>query len=101
MLVGVASASDDAEATELMIRALRAAGSDAGSDRLLALIDRLAVPQGSWTYPDPARLVADGVGAPSARSHLVELGIPQQALINDAVLAIAAGESEVAAVVGR
>ncbi|MGD0393643.1 MAG: acetyl-CoA acetyltransferase [Acidimicrobiales bacterium] len=100
VLVGVGSASGDAEATELMTRALGAAGSDAGSNRLLALIDRLAVPHGTWTYPDPARLVADGVGALSARSHLVELGIPQQALINDAVLAIAAGESEVAAVVG-
>ena len=103
ILVGVGAASGDAEATELMARALLAAAADAGADaggRLLPRIDRLAVPQGSWSYPDPARLVARAVGARSARTHLVELGIPQQALINDALRAILAGESEVAAVVG-
>ena len=100
MLVGVGSASGDAQATELMVGALVEAGSDAGSARLLESVDRVAVPQGSWSYPDPARLVADGVGASSARTHLVELGIPQQTLINDALTAIQAGESEVAVVVG-
>ncbi len=88
ILVGVGAASGDAEATELMTRALVTAAADAGGDaggRLLPRIDRLAVPQGSWIYPDPARLVAQGVGAGSARTHLVELGIPQQALINDAL----------------
>ena len=64
------------------------------------MIDRIAVPQGSWTTPDPGRLVADATGAPSARTHLSELGIPQQALINQAVAALLAGESAVAAVVG-
>ena len=100
VLVGVGSASGDAQATELMVRALVEAGSDAGSARLLETVDRVAVPQGSWTYPDPARLVADGVGASSARTHLVELGIPQQTLINDALTAILSGQSEVAVVVG-
>jgi len=99
VLVGVGAASDDVEATELMARALVAAAEDAGG-RILSRIDRLAVPQGSWSYSDPARLVAEAVGAASATSHLVELGIPQQSLINDALHAIAAGESEVAAVVG-
>ena len=99
ILVGVGSASGDAEATELMSRALVTAGDDAGG-RLLPQIDRLAVPQGSWSYSDPARMVAEAVGASSARTHLVELGIPQQSLINGALQAIAAGESEVAAVVG-
>ncbi len=36
----------------------------------------------------------------TARTHLVELGIPQQALINEALTAIIAGESDVAVVVG-
>jgi acetyl-CoA C-acetyltransferase len=100
VLVGVGTASDDAPATELMARALVAAGSDAGSSGLVAMIDRIAVPQGSWTAPDPGRLVAGAVGAPSARTHLSELGIPQQTLINQAVAALLAGESAVAAVVG-
>jgi acetyl-CoA C-acetyltransferase len=100
VLVGVGRASADAEATELMARALEAAGADAGRARLVDRIDWVAVPQGSWTYPDPARLVAVQVGARSARTHLFELGIPQQTLINRALAAILSGESEVAAVVG-
>lgn len=100
VVVGVGTASGHAEATDLMIRALVAAGSDAGSPRLLERIDRIAVPQGSWSYSDPGRLVAALVGAAGARTHLSELGIPQQRLINDALVAIASGASEVAAVVG-
>jgi acetyl-CoA C-acetyltransferase len=100
VLVGIGTASGDDEATELMTRALLAAGSDAGPGRLLGMIDRIAVPQGSWAYADPGRLVADAVGARSARTHLVELGIPQQSLINRALTAVMEGESEVAAVVG-
>jgi acetyl-CoA C-acetyltransferase len=100
VLVGVGTASDDAEATEQMAQALLAAARDAGSERLCRRVDRIAVPQGSWSYPDPGRLVADQVGATAARTHLVELGIPQQSLVNEALAAIAAGESEVAVVVG-
>jgi acetyl-CoA C-acetyltransferase len=100
VVVGVGTASGDAEATELMIRALVAAGSDSGAAGILERVDRIAVPQGSWSYPDPARLVADGVGASRARTHLVELGIPQQSLLNDALAAIASGASDVAVVVG-
>ena len=58
VLVGVGTASDHAEATELMTLALRDAAWDAGAPAILEAIDRMAVPQGSWTYPDPARLVA-------------------------------------------
>ena len=100
VLVGVGAATGDAEAVETMVLALEAAGADAGSAGLLERIDRIAVPQGSWAYPDPGRLVADRVGATGARTHLVELGIPQQSLINEALAAITSGASEVAAVVG-
>jgi acetyl-CoA C-acetyltransferase len=96
----VGTASVDAEATELMTQAVSAAVSDAGASRLAAMIDRLAVPQGSWNYPDPARLVAERVGATQARTHLYELGIPQQTAINDTLRAIMAGESDVAIVAG-
>jgi acetyl-CoA C-acetyltransferase len=100
VLVGVGAASTDAEATVLMTQAVLAAAADAGMTAMLGSVDRIAVPQGSWSYPDPARLVAEGVGARSARTHLVELGIPQQAVINDALSAIAAGRSDLAVVVG-
>jgi acetyl-CoA C-acetyltransferase len=100
ILVGVGVASDDAEPVELMARALVAAAADSGSTSILGAIDRMAVPQGNWAYPDPARLVADRVGASGCRTHLVELGIPQQSLINEALRAILEGRSDVAAIVG-
>ena len=83
-----------------MALACQAALDDAGGRGLGAAVDRVAVPQGSWAYPDPARLVARRIGAPGATTHLVELGIPQQSLINDALAAIVSGASDVAVVVG-
>ncbi len=100
VLVGIGAADADAEATETMALALEAAVADAGAAGILQRVDRIAVAQGSWGYPDPGRLVADRVGASGARTHLVELGIPQQSLINEALAAVASGSSEVAAVVG-
>ena len=83
-----------------MALALEAAAADAGPTGILGRVERIAVPQGSWGYPDPARLVADRVGATRARTELVELGIPQQSLVNEALAAVAGGEAEVVAVVG-
>ena len=100
VLVGVGTASRDAEAYELMAAATLAALADAGARDLARQVDRVAVPQGSWTYPDPARLVADRIGASRPTTYLVELGIPQQSLVNDALAAILSGASEVAVVVG-
>jgi acetyl-CoA C-acetyltransferase len=100
VLIGVGVAADDVEPAELMAMALVAAAEDAGSTSILGSVDRIAVPQGNWAYPDPARLVAERVGATRARTHLVELGIPQQSLINEALAAVLDGSSEVAVIVG-
>jgi len=101
VLVGVATCLEDAEAVELMVRASVAAGEDAGAGAsLLRAIERVAVPRGTWSYTDPGRIVAERVGANGAQTHLVDLGIPQQTLINQALEAILAGELEVALVVG-
>jgi len=100
VLVGVGTASDHAEPVELMVQAAAAAFADAGGHGLAAAVDRVAVPQGSWTYPDPARIVAARIGSPGAATHLVELGIPQQGLVDDALAAILSGASDVAVVVG-
>ncbi len=58
------------------------------------------MPQGSWSYPDPARLVAERVGAKVARTELSELGIPQQRLVNDVLAAIGAGASGLFVITG-
>jgi acetyl-CoA C-acetyltransferase len=83
-----------------MVRAADVAGKDAGSPRVLGAVQRIAVPRGTWSYTDPGRIVAERIGAREARTHLVDLGIPQQTLINQALFAILSGELDVALVVG-
>ena len=100
VLVGVGTCLDDAEPVELMSRAALAAGDDAGAADLLASVGRIAVPRGTWSYTDPARIVAERIGASNARTVLVDLGIPQQTPINDALRSIMAGELEAALIVG-
>jgi acetyl-CoA C-acetyltransferase len=100
VLVGVGTSRADAEPVELMALAVEAAVRDAGAPSLSAAVERIAVPQGTWSYPDPARLVARRVGAPGARTYFARLGVPQQTLINEALRAITAGQCQVAVVVG-
>ncbi len=100
VLVGVGTCLDDVEAAELMVRSADAAGRDADAPALLDRAQRIAVPRGTWSYTDPARIVADRIGATGATTVLVDLGIPQQTLINDALASILAGTLEVALVVG-
>ncbi len=100
MLVGLGTANDSAPVSELMTRAVRAAGDDAGAPGLLAGLDRILVPQGSWTLTDPARTLARRVGAAGARTVLCEIGVSQQEVINHALRLVEDGESDVVAVVG-
>jgi acetyl-CoA C-acetyltransferase len=100
VLVGVGTASAPAPVTELLTRAARAAADDAGVPGLLARVDRVAVPQGSWALTDPARGVATRIGSPAARTALYEIGVSQQELINEALADIAQGRADVVLVVG-
>jgi len=95
-----AAPGEGVDAVALMARAAVAAGDDAGSRRALARTGRILVPQGTWTARDAGRSIARAVGAESARSVLVQIGIPQQSLIDEALAAIAAGDVDVALVVG-
>jgi acetyl-CoA C-acetyltransferase len=100
VLVGVGTSSAAEPATELMVQAALAAGRDAGGPALLSEVQRVAVPQGSWSLTDPARTVARRIGAGGARTLRYEIGVSQQEIINDALTAIAAGEADVVLVVG-
>jgi acetyl-CoA C-acetyltransferase len=100
VLVGVGTACVDAEAAELMTLALEAAVGDAGSSSLLGAVDRIAVAQGTWTYSDPARLVAGRTGIEGARTYFARVGVPQQTLVNEALRAIVTGDCDVAVVMG-
>ncbi|QXC59996.1 hypothetical protein KSP35_16705 [Aquihabitans sp. G128] len=100
VLVGVGTTAGDREAVDLMAEAVVAAADDAGAPELLARVQRIVVPRGTWSYTDPARIVAERIGAPSAETHLADIGISQQALINGVLAAILAGEVDVAVVTG-
>ena len=93
--------SDAQEAVVLMTEVVRAAADDAGAASLLRDAGTVVTVKGAWSYPDPARLVADAVGASGARTVLTTDGGNTPQLVVD-VLAerIAAGELDVGIVVG-
>jgi acetyl-CoA C-acetyltransferase len=106
VLVGVGTATQDAppgegaDVLQLMIDAVRAAGADAGAPGLLARVRRVLVTQGTWRAADAGRTIARAIGAHEAASVFVQLGIPQQTPIVQAITAIERGEIDVALVVG-
>jgi acetyl-CoA C-acetyltransferase len=107
VLIGVGAVmqreADPAHAAEpvaLMARALERAADDAGGRRWLERADAIAVPRGFWSYADPARRVAELVGAKRARTQLAEIGVLQTTLFARACAAIAEGSAEVVLVTG-
>lgn len=93
--------ADAVEASALMIQAVRDAAADAGAPGLLAGLDLIGVVSGAWKYSDPARLVADAVGATGARTSLSAVGgQTPQSYINHLASRIQAGELEAAAITG-
>jgi acetyl-CoA C-acetyltransferase len=91
---------DALEPVALMQEAAAAALVDAGNADLAASIGRVIVPEGLWAYGDPARTVADAIGARQARTTLVKLGVLQQTGIGLACEAIREGSCEATVVVG-
>ena len=106
VLVGVGSANQDCpagegfDAVELMIEAARAAGRDTGAPQVLQRVERVLVTQGTWKARDAGATIAGAIGAADASSVFVQLGIPQQALIDQALHGISSGEVGVVMVVG-
>jgi len=93
--------NDAVEAVELMRRTVVEAAIDADCPELLPRLDLVAVVYGAWKYPDPGRLIADAVGATSARTTMsFHGGNTPQSLVNAVARRIAAGELDVAAVTG-
>jgi acetyl-CoA C-acetyltransferase len=107
VLVGAGTAAqrpdtprDGLEAVGLMAAACDAAAADAGSGDLLRRASLVLVPEGTWHYPDPARLVAAAIGAPGARTVLAKQGVLQTTLFALAASAVQSGAADVALVVG-
>jgi acetyl-CoA C-acetyltransferase len=108
VVVGVAQAmqrpddpSQAKEAVALMEQVVREAADDAGAPRLLARLDCVGVVTGGWRYSDPGRLIAERIGATTARTALSATGgNSPQAFVNALASRIAAGELGCAVVVG-
>jgi acetyl-CoA C-acetyltransferase len=88
------------DAIGLMVEAALRAARDAGAPALLGDVASVRVPRGLWSWPDPARLVAERVGAPAARTEVAEIGVLQTTLFGRAVDAIARGGEDVVLVAG-
>lgn len=89
------------EAIDLMHQAVAAAGADSGAASLLGRAELVIAVAGVWRYPDPAKLVADRVGAVDAATLLTYFGgNSPQAAVAAAAGQIAAGEADVVIVCG-
>lgn len=88
------------EPIDLMIEAVRAAGTDCGVQSLLEGLGSIAVPRGRWRYRNPAGEVARAVGATNATTIVSSVGVLQQTLIANACQTIADGKIDSALVTG-
>ncbi len=107
ILIGVGVASQRcedplaaAEPITLMRQAAQRAGADAGNAAWLSQVDSIGVPQGLWAYSNPAKLVAETIGAARSRTTLAQLGVLQHTLIHQAMRDIDSGASQLALVIG-
>lgn len=107
VLVGIGFASQQVDepgggldVRELMADAAAAAGEDTGTPAVLHDVARILMPRGTWDISAAGGYVARRIGAAGAHTVRVSLGIPQQALINEALRAITAGDLDAAMVVG-
>jgi acetyl-CoA C-acetyltransferase len=108
VIVGVAQVEqredDPAVAREplaLMLEAVRAAATDCGNPSILAEVDSVRVVRGMWGYGNPARVLAQQIGVPSAETGLTSLGGNYvQSLTNRSFLDIQSGLREVVVVTG-
>lgn len=91
---------DAPEPAEMMVEAVRLAAADAAVDAAASEVVA-AVPAFSWRYADPARIVADRIGAAGARTWTAVVGgNTPQLLMNRLAAEIAAGRLDQAVLCG-
>ncbi|MDD9903167.1 MAG: acetyl-CoA acetyltransferase [Rhodospirillaceae bacterium] len=108
IIVGVAQVEqreDDPAASreplDLMVEAVEKAGADCGNPQILQQADSVRVIRGIWGYGNPARQVAERIGASGAETGLTSLGGNYvQAMTNRSFLDIQSGEREIVIVTG-
>ncbi|UCE85904.1 MAG: acetyl-CoA acetyltransferase [Deltaproteobacteria bacterium] len=108
VLVGVAQLEqrvDDPaaglEPLELMLEAVRRAAAECGRPGILEHADSVRVIKGLWPYENPARVLAERIGAPGAQTVGTPFGGNMvQHCVNHAARAIRAGELDVVVLTG-
>ena len=108
VIVGVSQLSarvdDPASALEpvaLMAEVAQTAIDDAAGNGLGSAVELVIAVKGAWSYRDPARVVADRLGARSARTALTtDGGNTPQVMVDVVAERIARGEVDVAVIVG-
>ena len=89
------------EPLDLMIQAVEAAAQDCGVPEILQKADSVRVVRGIWGYANPARKVAERIGASGAETGLTSLGGNYvQSLTNRSFLDIQSGKNEIVIVCG-
>ena len=89
------------EPLDLMIQAVEAAAQDCGVPEILQKADSVRVVRGIWGYANPARQVAECIGASGAETGLTSLGGNYvQSLTNRSFLDIQSGKNEIVIVCG-
>lgn len=88
---------------DLMEQALRSSLADVGSVNRKSWLSEIAmvcVPEGNWSYGDPAGELARRVGITRAKSVRVDIGVPQHTPIAAALKGVRDGSMRAAVVVG-
>ncbi|MCB1615524.1 MAG: hypothetical protein KDI30_05875 [Pseudomonadales bacterium] len=88
------------EAVTLMTNAALQAAKNIHCEGLLKNCNRIYVPEGMWAYKDPARLIAEKIGADNATSVFAKIGITQQTLMSEACQRIQQGLDDIVLVCG-
>ena len=88
------------DAVALMAEAALAAAKDLGDPCVLDAVGLVAAPVGSDDAPDPAGAVRDRLHLAGARTMVAAIGVPQQRLVSQAVLAVETGAADAVLVVG-
>lgn len=89
------------EPLQLMVEAVQAAAADCGNPQVLGNVDSVRVIRGIWGYGNPARAVAERIGASGAETGLTSLGGNYvQSMTNRSFLDIQSGKKEVIVVTG-
>lgn len=94
------SLEDVIEPLDLMLQACRAAEEDTGA-KLLSKVQSVRVVRGVWSYENPARTIADCIGAPHAQTvGTLFGGNYNQVIVNDTAAAILSGELDLVLITG-